>query len=59
MKQLAIAIPSDGHEAARVQVKLGRSSVSNIEIVSGLKEGDTVILSDTSQWDAYQRIRLN
>ena len=49
----------DGHEAARVQVKLGRSSVNNIEILDGLKEGDTVILSDTSQWDAFQRIRLN
>src|SRR5205085_12605909 len=49
----------DGHEALRVQVILGRSSVSNIEILDGLKEGDTVILSDTAQWDAYPRIRLN
>jgi HlyD family secretion protein len=48
-----------GREAMRVQVKLGRSSVNTVEIVEGLQEGDTVILSDTSQWDAFDRIRLN
>lgn len=46
----------DGQEAVRVQVALGRSSVSTIEIVSGLKEGDQVILSDTSSMDSYDRI---
>jgi HlyD family secretion protein len=46
-------------EASRVQVKLGRSSVNQIEIVDGLKEGDQVILSDMSNWDAYDRVRLN
>jgi multidrug efflux pump subunit AcrA (membrane-fusion protein) len=46
-------------EAHRVQVKLGRSSVNQIEIVEGLHEGDQVILSDMSAWDAYDRIRLN
>jgi HlyD family secretion protein len=47
-------------EATRVQVKLGRSSVNQIEIVDGLKEGDQVILSDMSSCcDAYDRIRLN
>jgi HlyD family secretion protein len=49
----------DGQGAARVQVRLGRSSVNTIEIVDGLKEGDKVILSDTSQWDNADRIRLN
>jgi len=48
----------DGQEAERVQVTLGRTSVSTVEIVSGLKEGDRVILSDTSQLDQYQRIRI-
>src|SRR6266849_10238480 len=43
----------DGQEATRVQVALGRSSVSTVEIVSGLKEGDKVILSDTSTMDSY------
>jgi len=50
---------ADGVHAARVQVKLGRSSVNTIEIVEGLKEGDTVILSDMSQYDTVDRIRLN
>jgi HlyD family secretion protein len=46
----------DGQEAVRTQVALGRSSVSTIEILSGLKEGDQVILSDTSSLDSYTRI---
>ncbi|HLR04917.1 MAG TPA: HlyD family efflux transporter periplasmic adaptor subunit [Pyrinomonadaceae bacterium] len=48
----------DGQEAVRTQVMLGRSSVSTIEILSGLKEGDQVILSDTSAMDSYNRIRI-
>jgi HlyD family secretion protein len=51
-------VDSDGSGAARVQVKLGRSSVNNVEIVSGLKVGDSVILSDMSAWDAFDRVRL-
>ncbi|MEN3335133.1 MAG: HlyD family secretion protein [Blastocatellia bacterium] len=49
----------DGTSASRVQVRLGRSSVSSIEILEGLKEGDVVILSDTSQWDNAPEISLN
>ena len=48
----------DGKEASRVTVKLGRASVSTIEILEGLRPGDQVILSDMSQWDSYDRIRL-
>jgi HlyD family secretion protein len=48
-----------GKEAVRVQVKLGRSSVTDIEILEGLNVGDRVILSDMSQFDAVNRIRLN
>jgi len=48
-----------GSEAVRTPVKLGRSSVNSIEILSGLKPGDQVILSDTSAWDSHDRIRLN
>jgi HlyD family secretion protein len=44
--------------AVRTPVKLGRSSVNSIEIVSGLQPGDQVILSDTSAWDAHERISL-
>ena len=46
-------------EATRVKVKLGRTSVNAVEIVSGLEVGDQVVLSDTSAWDAHDRIRLN
>jgi HlyD family secretion protein len=48
-----------GNGAIRVPVKLGRSSVTAIEILEGLQLGDQVILSDMSQWDASERVRLN
>ncbi len=48
-----------GGGAIRLPVRLGRSSVTTIEIVEGLQLGDQVILSDMSQWDAFDRIRLN
>jgi HlyD family secretion protein len=51
-------IGPDGVTAERTQVKLGKSSVNTIEILSGLKVGDQVILSDMSAYDAYDRIRL-
>ena len=49
----------DGRIGRRVPVQLGRASVSVIEVVKGLKEGDRVVLSDTSAWDANDRIKLN
>jgi HlyD family secretion protein len=51
-------ITNDGSEAVRVNVKLGRSSVTTIEVLSGLQVGDKVILSDMSQVDNFDRIRL-
>jgi len=39
-------------------VSLGRGSATAMEIAGGLAEGDRVILSDTSAWDAHDRIRL-
>ena len=47
-----------GSFAERVQVRLGRASVTTIEIVDGLVEGDRIILSDMSQWDAYDRVKI-
>ena len=52
-------VTPDGKEAMAVQVRLGRSSVNTIEILEGLSIGDKVILSDMSNWDAYDRVRLN
>ena len=51
-------LTSASGDAARVQVSLGKSSVNAIEVKSGLNEGDTVVLSDMSAWDAYDRVRL-
>jgi HlyD family secretion protein len=48
----------DGKGATRVQVKAGRASVNLIQIDSGLKEGDNVILSDMSRWDNIDRVRI-
>jgi HlyD family secretion protein len=45
-------------EALRTNVKLGRSSVNQIEIIEGLQPGDQVILSDMSAQDSYDRIRI-
>jgi HlyD family secretion protein len=47
-----------GSAAVRVPVVLGRSSVTTVEIISGLNVGDVVILSDMSQYDNVERVRL-
>jgi HlyD family secretion protein len=39
-------------------VTIGKTSVNTVEVKAGLKEGDQVILSDMSQYDAFDRIRL-
>ena len=49
----------NGQGAVRTQVKTGRASVNLIQIEEGLKEGDTVILSDMSRWDNTDRVRLD
>jgi hypothetical protein len=51
-------VVENGTAAVRVQVVLGRSSVNLVEIVRGLNVGDKVILSDMSQWDSVERVRL-
>jgi HlyD family secretion protein len=51
-------LQKNSNEAFRVQVKLGRSSVNNIELLDGLLPGDQVILSDMSTYDAHDRVRL-
>ena len=48
----------DGSEAVRRPVKLGANSVSTTQIVEGLREGEQVIISDTSPYDSYDRIRI-
>lgn len=48
----------EGKYAVRSRVQLGRSSVSTIEVIEGLTPGDEIILSDMSQWDEHDRIKL-
>ena len=45
-------------EAVATKVKLGRASVNTIEVIEGLTPGDQVILSDMSQYDAFDRVQL-
>lgn len=52
-------LEGDGTHASRVQVQVGKVSVSTIEVRAGLSEGDTVVLSDMSAWEAHDRIRLD
>ena len=52
-------LDSEGDHAVRTRVSLGRSSVNDIEVLEGLQPGDQVVLSDMSQWDAFDRVRLN
>lgn len=52
-------LASDGNSAERTRVAFGKSSVSEIQVLEGLAEGDRVILSDTSQYDDNDRLRLN
>lgn len=51
-------LDANGKEAERVPVKVGRESVNSIQVLEGLREGDTVILSDMSREDKTDRIRL-
>jgi RND family efflux transporter MFP subunit len=52
-------VDPDGKGAVRVPVKVGRASVNSIQVIEGLKEGDTVILSDMSREDTVDHIRLD
>jgi len=52
-------VDTDGKGAVRVPVKVGRASVNSIQVIEGLHEGDTVILSDMSRSDSADRIRLD
>ena len=47
-----------GRFAERVIVRLGASSVNDIEVREGLRPGEVVILSDMSQWDGFNRVKL-
>lgn len=47
-----------GARAQRIRVRFGAASSDRIEVRAGLRSGDQVVLSDTSQWNAYDTLRL-
>jgi multidrug resistance efflux pump len=51
-------LDAGGNYASRIPVKLGVSSVTTVQVLSGLKVGDRVITSDMSQWDNVERVKL-
>jgi HlyD family secretion protein len=51
-------VDEDGVNCTRVKVTVGKTSVNTVEVKAGLKAGDQVILSDMSQYDAFDRVRL-
>ncbi|HEX9698582.1 MAG TPA: HlyD family efflux transporter periplasmic adaptor subunit [Acidobacteriota bacterium] len=51
-------LTEDGEYAVRTTVRLGLGSVNLIEVIEGLEEGDEVVLSDMSRWDAVDRVQL-
>jgi HlyD family secretion protein len=51
-------LSADGTTAQRVKVRFGRGSVSQLEVLEGLRAGDQIILSDTSPWDDQDHLRL-
>ncbi len=49
----------NGGEAHRVTVKYGRAALKDIEVASGLREGDEIVLSDMTKWDGHDRLRID
>ena len=52
-------LSQDGKFAERVKVTLGQGSVNQIQIIQGLAVGDKIIISDSSSWETYPKIRIN
>jgi HlyD family secretion protein len=51
-------VSADGDEATRVKVRLGKISVSTVQVLDGIRPGEKVILSDMSAWNSFDRVRL-
>ncbi|MPZ18434.1 MAG: HlyD family efflux transporter periplasmic adaptor subunit [Luteitalea sp.] len=50
--------PVQTGDAVRTTVQIGRSSVNEVEVLDGLQPGDQVILSDMTQFDDADRVRV-
>jgi len=51
-------VSTDGNQATRVEVILGRSSDDSVQIEQGLQPGDRIIVSDMTNWHRYERLQL-
>jgi HlyD family secretion protein len=51
-------IPPGSSTALRANVRLGRGSAGSVEVLQGLQPGDVVILSDMSQYESSERVKL-
>lgn len=51
-------LDGSGNTASRIKVQVGATSVDRVQLLRGLQPGDRVILSDTSQWDKYDQLRV-
>ncbi len=49
----------DGSNATRRPIRTGASSLSSVEIVSGLKVGDRIVVSGTDQFGTAERVRIS
>ena len=51
-------LESDGETVSRVAAEFGSSSVHTIEVIAGLREGDQIVVSDTTKWKSFDRVKL-
>lgn len=52
-------LDEQGDFAQRTQVRLGKGAINEIQILEGLALGDKVVISDTSSWQNFEKIRIN
>lgn len=48
----------DGETATRTTIEFGKGSRRSLEVVAGLKQGDQIVVSDTTRWKTLDRVRL-
>jgi HlyD family secretion protein len=48
----------DGDTAVRTPVDFGLVSTRDIEVLSGLKPGDRIVVSDSAAWESHERVYI-
>jgi len=52
-------LTEDQQFANKLTVDLGQGSVNQIQVLSGLTEGDEIVISDTSSWQEHSNVMIN